>query len=113
MSRFEIASNIASGFTGWLPAIRISDVPTAIQSINALSVGANPAFEVELWISSTENAAKDAPVGLWKLNPNLTAVKTTEFPTEATEGYMFDAPFIWIRPKVISNVGVLSIWGII
>lgn len=111
MKKFSIADGIASSFTGWLPATRVGGDPISVQSINALAKGAGAAFDIELWITTTEEAG--APVGLWKLTPNLTASATTEFPAEATEGYLFDAPFLWIHPRVISLTGSLAIWGIV
>lgn len=111
MNKFTIANGIASGFTGWLPAIRVGGDAIPVKSITALAAGVNAAFDIELWISTVEN--NGAPVGLLKMAPNLAAVASAEFPLEATEIYLFDAPFLWIQPRVVSLTGTLSIWGIV
>lgn len=111
MNKFAIASGIASGTTGWLPAVRVGGEAIPLQSLHALAEGATPAFDIELWITTEER--EGVPVGFWKLNPNFTGASTTEFPTEATDGYLFDVPFLWIRPRVVALTGVLSIWGIV
>lgn len=111
MNRFAIASGIATGTTGWLPAVRVGGEAIPLQSLHALAEGTTPAFDIELWITTEERDGE--PFGFWKLEPNLVGESTTEFPTEATEGYLFDAPFLWIRPRVVSLTGTLSIWGIV
>lgn len=111
MNRFAIASGIATGTTGWLPAVRVGGDAIQLRSLHALAEGATPGFNIELWITNEERNKN--PVGLWKLEPNFVGNSTTEFPLEATQTYMFDVPLLWIRPRVVSLTGLLSIWGIV
>lgn len=108
--------DIATGITGtgWIPVpFRIqSEHASSIQSLTLLAEGAGAAFNAEVWVSAFSNADGSAPKGLTKVEPALVGAVTTEFPTEAVETILFDAPFLWLHVNVKSLTGTLSIRGV-
>lgn len=107
--------DIAKGISapGWVPAYRIpSEHATSLQSLTLLAEGAGAAFTADVWVSLFSNADDTAPRGLVKAEPSLVGASTTEFPTEAVETLMFDAPFLWLSINVKSITGTLSVRGV-
>lgn len=109
---FEIAKVTA---TGWAPAWKQPiDQANPVEALYGLCEGAGAQFGVDLWVTPFSSADGSAPKGLVKLAPRFAAVASAEFPTEAAEIYLFDAPFLWIRPNVItlSAGGALTLLGV-
>lgn len=109
-NHFPIAAAVTA--TGWLPAVRVGGGPLSVRALQAIAQGADAAFDLEVWVTCAENDAGTGPVGLVKLDPNLAATETTEFPDVAAELYLFDAPFVWVRVRVVSLTGVLEVLGV-
>lgn len=110
-----IADNITA--TGWIPTPykvggTLGQTAMALQAIYAMSSGAGAAFVADIWVSPFSSLDGLTPKGLVKLEPQLTGISSVEFPTEAAQVYLFDAPAIWIHINVKSLVGSLSIVGV-
>ncbi len=109
-NHFPIATAVTS--PGWLPAVRVGGGPLSVRALQAMALGADAAFDLEVWVTCAENDAATEPVGLVKLAPNFTGAETAEFPAVASELYLFDAPFLWIQVRVISLEGSLDVVGV-
>jgi hypothetical protein len=109
-NHFPIATAVTA--PGWLPAVRVGGGPLSVRALQAIAQGADAAFDLEVWVTCAENDAATEPVGLVKLAPNFTGAVTTEFDQVASELYLFDAPFVWIRVRVISLEGALDVLGV-
>lgn len=110
-NHFPIATAVAA--TGWLPAVRVGGGALSVRALQAIAQGADPAFDLEVWVTCAEDDAATEPVGLVKLAPNFTGAETAEFPAVASELYLFDAPFLWVRVNVVSLVGSLDVLGVV
>lgn len=110
-NHFSLAAGVTA--TGWLPAVRVGGGPLAVRALQALAEGAAAAFDLEVWVSCLEEEDQSAPRGLVKLDPNFSAAGSTEFPEVASELYLFDAPFIWVRVRVVALTGVLDVVGVV
>lgn len=108
----DIAIGIAA--PGWIPVPfqMPSDHAAPLKSLVLLAEGAGAAFTADVWIACHTNAAGTGPKGLVKVEPQLVGAATTEFPAEAVETMLFDAPFLWLHVNVKSLTGVLSVRGV-
>lgn len=110
-NHFSIATAVTA--PGWLPAVRVGGGPLSVRALQAIAQGTGAAYALEVWVTCAETADGTAPVGLVKLAPNFTGAETAEFPGVAAELYLFDAPFVWVRVRVVSLTGTLDVLGVV